>query len=842
MRPKFAELRKGMVISMKRQRRILAVSLLLASLLLPGAAVRAEGKTGGSQTAALSGMKKVAESDGLELYFDQEEAGIAVLEKKSGEVWFSNPRDTELDTVSSGYYKRVLKSQLNITYINESTQISTMNSYDDAVAEGQFTVEYPENGVRVVYTLGEGGRTLLLPEVITAERMLFFQEKMSEDQKRKLNRNYSLDEEAGLYSLRSGVKDYLKEELAGYFTEAGYTEEDLALDAGNGGGGSQKEWFTIPVNYELEGDNLLVWVDPEEVAYDTENYYLVELDLLRYFGASMSEDGYIFVPDGSGALIDFNNGKVTASAYKAGVYGQDATMLCMNWKQSQVDAANTVRMPVYGIREGKKALFAVVEEGDAYASVNAETAGKTTGYNDVYPSFTYLQYGKTSLDDIVGANSYYMYSEARFSGRYAVRYSFLTGDQADYSGMAACYREYLIRRGVLGEKTKEAAVPFYVEYIGAIDKAKTFLGIKYDAIETVTSFRNARDITEELANRGLENVNLVYSGWMNGGLRGTAATRLSVVPGLTRGGYGLPDFLRDMGDRDLYFTTDLQYVYRDELFDGYSAMRYAPRYFDNTYATVNEYGLASRESVGTLANLISPGYTEKILGDFTKMLEKKGIAGIHIGTLSHELYSDLYRSNYTDRQMAEEKNRAAVEKAGEDGFAVLGDNANAYLWGCMEEEINLPFYSNGYQILDREVPFYGMVLHGYVPFAGEALNLCDDYETAVLKSVENGAGLHFKWIYAPNSVVKDTDYDDLYSVNYEAWMDTAAGDWLRMNRELKGLQNLAIVDHTYMTEDVVRVTYEDGTRVYVNYGSEAAGVDGVSVEPRDYRVAPGGKE
>lgn len=827
---------------MKRQKLKPAAGLLLAVFLFFGAAVRAEADGGRNQAAAISGMRKVAESAGLELYFDETEAGIAVLDKKSGEVWFSNPRDTEMDTVSSGYYKRVLKSQLNITYINESTQVSTMNSYGDAVAEGQFTAEYLENGVRVVYTLGEGGRTLLLPEVISEERMLLFQEKMSEDEIRKLNRNYSLDEESGLYTLRGGVKDYLREELAEYFIRAGYTEADLALDAGNGGGGAEKEWFTVPVTYELDGDNLLVWVDPREVAYDTENYYLVEIDLLRYFGASMSDDGYIFVPDGSGALIDFNNGKVTAPSYKAGVYGQDATMLCMNWKQSQVDAANTARMPVYGIRDGNKALFAVVEEGDAYASVNAEVSGKTTGYNDVYPSFTYLQYGETSLDDIVGANSYYMYSEAEFSGRYAVRYFFLTGDEADYSGMAACYREYLIGRGVLGERTEETAVPFYAEYIGAIDKAKTFLGIKYDAIETLTAFRNARAVTEELAEQGVENINLVYSGWMNGGLRGTAATRLSVVSGLTGEGYGLGDFLGDMEGRDLYFTADFQYVYRDELFDGYSAMRYAPRYFDNTYATVNEYGLASRESQGTLANLISPGYTEKIVSDFTGMLSKKGISGIHIGTLSHELYSDLYKSCYTDRQMAEEKNRSAVERAAEGGFAILGDNANAYLWGCMDEEINLPFYSNGYRILDREIPFYGMVLHGYVPYAGEALNLSDDYETAVLKSVENGAGIHFKWIYAPNSVLKDTAYDELYSVNYRAWLDAACGTWLRMNRELGGLRNLVILDHTYVTEDVVRVTYEDGTRVYVNYGSKAARVDGVSVEPRDYAVAPGGKE
>ena len=374
---------------MRKQKQRAVIGFLLGALVFAGIPVRADAGNDDISTAAVSDMKKVAESDSLELYFDEAEAGIAVVDKESGEVWFSNPVDTDQDAVSSGYYRRVLKSQVNITYINESTQVSTMDSYSDAVSEGQFMVEYLENGVKVTYTMGEGGSTLLLPEVISEERMLLFQEKMSDDQKRKLNRNYSFDEATGLYTLRGGVKDYLKEELAEYFAEAGYTETDYELDAQNeGGSGEQKEWFTIPVTYELDGDNLLVWVDPEEVTYDTDDYYLVGIDLLRYFGASMSDDGYLFVPDGSGALIYFNNGKTTVSSYKASVYGQDATMLCMNWTQSQVDPANTVRMPVYGVKDGNKAFFAVIEEGDAYASINAEVSGKTTAYNDVYPSFT----------------------------------------------------------------------------------------------------------------------------------------------------------------------------------------------------------------------------------------------------------------------------------------------------------------------------------------------------------------------------------------------------------------------------------------------------------------------
>lgn len=818
---------------------------------------------GSYEEEALGGMKLVAQNESLELYFDETETDIAVRDKRSGDVWFSNPVDTELDTVSSGYYQRVLKSQLVVTYINENTQISTMNNYDYSIMEGQFETEVLEDGITVTYTIGEAAAFLLLPEAITQERMEQFLERMSDSQKRKVNRNYILYEasemsqadleelavqypavrESNLYVLRGGVKDYLKEELAGYFEEAGYTQEDFDLDELNIGVREEDDsvWFRIPLTYRLEGDTLLAAVDPEEVSYNEDGYYLVGIDLLRYFGASLREDGYLFVPDGSGALIYFNNGKTTVSSYGAQVYGQDRTMIYTTYYESQIDAVNTVKMPVFGIRDGERAMLAVIEDGDANAVINAEVSGKTTGYNDVYASFSYLQYGAASLDDMVGANSYYMYSEPVFEGDFAIRYSFLSGEKANYSGMAECYREYLIERGVLGEKHGETSLPFYAEYIGAIDRPKTILGVKYTAVEAVTTFAQAREITDRLLEGGVENLSLVYSGWMNGGLHGTAATKCRMVSGLSGGGMnysGFADYAGEIG-AELYMTLDLQYVYKEGWFDGYSAMKYAPRYFDNTNIRVNEYGLASRVSEGTLASLISPDYVESVAGDLQQTLKKKHISGVNVGTLSWELYSDLSGSHYTDRQMAKSCNTSAMGAMQEEAFSMIGDNANAYVWGYADELFNVPLYSNRYMIIDAEVPFYEMVIHGYIPYAGSAFNLADDYETAVLKSVESGAGLNFKWIYADNSVVKETDFDYLYSVNYGAWIDRAVETYQRVNGEMGYLSGAEMVSHEIVRKDVIKVTYADGSVVYVNYTSEAVTVDGIQVGARDFAVRKG---
>lgn len=850
-----------------KQKRILATILICAFLLMgiqkpvPTLAdTRGTVENSIYAEEAVKSMDKVAENEFLELYFEDTETVVAVKDKESGALWFTNPVDEELDTFSTSYYQKVLKSQLYVTYIDEKTKVSTMNNYTSSIENGQFEVETIENGVKITYFIGDSALMIRLPDVITEERMLTFLNQMSSSEQKKINRNYtlysleSLDEdekeemlakypvlaEQNLYVLRSGTKDYMREELAEYFAAVGYTQEDFELDAANNAANEEeaKPWFRIPLTYQLDGDNLVVTVNPEEVEYNTNGYYLVNIDVLRYFGASLNEDGYLFVPDGSGALINFNNGKTNEASYGANVYGQDATMVYTTWYQSQVDAQNTVKLPVFGIKDNNKALFAVIEGGDAYATIKADVAGKYTGYNDAYASFNYLQYGSTSLSDMVGAQSYYMYSDAVFEGEYKLRYSFLTGEQADYSGMAACYREYLTETGVLGDKITEQALPFYAEYIGAIDKPKTFMGIKYDAVEAVTTFAQAEKITKLLKENGVENLNIIYSGWMNGGLRGTAATKLNVESKLKAGGTSLSEFqkyVKSIG-ADLYMTTELQYVYEDDFFDGYSSIKYAPRYFDNTVIKINRYGLASRVTEDELANLISPYHVTSITKKLTKGLKKQGVTGVNLGTLSWELFSDLQSSVYTDRQMAVRENSAAMQTLQEAGQKLMGDNANAYAFGYADELVNVPLYSNNYRIIDEEVPFYEMVLHGYVCYAGEAMNLADDYTTALLKSVESGAGLYFKWIYEDNSVLKDTEYDYLYSVNYEVWLEQATADYARMNRELGSLSGYEILSHEYVQENVAKVTYADGSVVYVNFTKQNVTVDGVTISAKDYVV------
>ncbi len=808
-----------------------------------------------------SDMTKVAENDSLILYLDEKETDIAVQVKGSGDVWFSNPQDSDSDRIATAYQKKQLKAQFFLRYFNENVQEASMDSYSDCVQNGQFTTEKLTDGVKITYSLGEGAVKLLLPEVISVERLEAFAAKLDSSKSKKLLRNYTkydletmkdedkkekLESYPGLadhpiYVVKSGTKDYIKEELSGYLQDTGYTWEEYEFDLTDNGYSTEntKPWFNIPLTYRLDGENLIAEIDPEEIEYNEEGYYLVDIELLPYFGAAVKgEDGYLFVPDGSGALIYFDN--MSTTAYTARVYGQDVTMNVLATTRSQLDQTATIKLPVFGAKVGKSAWLAVIEDGDAYADINASVSGRLNSYNNVYAGFQFLEYGVSSLGSMVGSNSFQMYSDAKFSGRYKLRFSFLSGDAADYSGMAACYRDYLVKNNILKDRLSSEGTPFYTEFIGAIDKSATFLGIKYRSVTPVTTYAQAEEIADKLIGSGVENIRVIYSGWANKGLHGKAYTSISNVSKLNKGGVSQKEFLKDMASKNIstYLTAEFQHVYRDTAFDGYTVLGSAPKYLDRSSVKEAVFYLSSgREDKDNSIMLIRPLLAYKVADALRKKFAKQPNVGFNLGSISYNLYTDQQTEKYTDRQAAMILNTEAAQKLGEAfDNRLIAENANAYMLGIATDILNAPLDSNRTRIIDTTVPFYAMVLHGYTDYSGDCLNMTDDYNTTLLRCVEAGAGLYFKWIYEDNSVLKETEFDSLYSVNYANWLEKAAEDYKKVSAVLSPLRGQTITKHEFVADKVTRITYEKGTQILVNYSDEDVRVNGQTVSAGSFAV------
>ena len=96
-----------------------------------------------------------------------------------------------------------------------------------------------------------------------------------------------------------------------------------------------------------------------------------------------SENGYMVVPNGSGSIINFNNGKLTSTAYSQYIYDIDPMMANYNTTEN-LDAA---RLPFFGICRDNRSLLVEVEEGATSSMITADIAGKFNDYNFAYPIF-----------------------------------------------------------------------------------------------------------------------------------------------------------------------------------------------------------------------------------------------------------------------------------------------------------------------------------------------------------------------------------------------------------------------------------------------------------------------
>lgn len=238
-----------------------------------------------------------------------------------------------------------------------------------------------------------------------------------------------------------------------------------------------KHSLVIPVTVTLSEDSFEVRMDTDKIvenSLDEEQlqYVLLTADLVTTLGAGRSdEDGYIFVPDGSGAVINFNNGKTSAAVYKAKVYGDDLAIS----EDEMPDKTEQIYLPVFGIvkngDKGSNALCAVITSGDAYANINATAAGQaTTSYNRVWASF-----------DIRAIDSYVIGTkkplEVYESGGIkvedlAVRYYVMNDDKIELTDLADTYRNYLINEKGLTKKTQAGQNEFYLSLLGGAVKAQ----------------------------------------------------------------------------------------------------------------------------------------------------------------------------------------------------------------------------------------------------------------------------------------------------------------------------------------------------------------------------------
>lgn len=883
----------------------------------------------------MMGSDYTVRSGNYELRIDPVSAEVAVKNALTGEIQFSNPYN--LSAVPSTVRAELL-SQVALSYQKPgSNAVTTLYSYATAVREGQISIKPQKNGFSVSYTMGNISRRYLVPMMIEASRFQelildqitdpsdkaiiesyyelvnlndgsyfekdieyyiekypFLKERPSADNEYyasyenpyyafylPTDKEFSARQMREIQAIiRTYCSDYTFEELDNDHELTQYEPDDSKTTP----------LFKLTLEYALDEKGLRVSLPANSIRFDETEYTLHSVKVLPFFGAGDNTyEGYSFVPDGSGALLDFQESKgqsVTLGGNEFGmIYGADGAYYSAN-----VRSTEEFRLPVFGLVEqhadsADRGFFAIVEEGEAMASITAQ-ADTRHPFQTVYATFYPRPSDKTVLQNAAmseNANAEYtLVSDRKYSGDCTVRYFVLNDAQkaiaagyegyaCSYVGMAKLYRDYLEETGVLSRLTAEEVkntLPLYIESFGAMDVQDSFLSIPITKKLELTTFEDVQTMYEELKAKGITNINFRLTGFANGGMFASAPTDIefeSVVGG-NEGYEALVAYAKEHGF-GVYANFDFVQTAEDASFDGFSYSDDALKTIDNRYMRAKKYHPVYQTYAYTGNILISPEAYLRLYSRFVgSMLEMEDHIGISVGTLGSNLNSDFDEDDSYNRVETQELTKTMLNRLQTVFKDLMVDGGNAYALPYANHILNVSLDSSHYQQASRTIPFVGMVLHGYVNFAGTATNMAAEPAYETLKMIENGAAPYYILSYRNTNKLKDDeDLSDYYAVAYEYGKEDMMEKYLEMNGILGNLQTVRISDHAFLTASrirteadiaydtaigltdeqiaekyliddgtVVKVTYENGTFFYLNYNYADVVVDGITLPAMSY--------
>ena len=122
----------------------------------------------------VAAMELKSSNNYFELYVDEVTGEIALKDKSTGDIMFSNPYDiAEHPLTGTGKIAEIIKpellSQVEIAF-NDNGNPVKYNSFEDAALLGQISIKRLRGGVRIEYSIGEEESRSLVPRQLSYDR------------------------------------------------------------------------------------------------------------------------------------------------------------------------------------------------------------------------------------------------------------------------------------------------------------------------------------------------------------------------------------------------------------------------------------------------------------------------------------------------------------------------------------------------------------------------------------------------------------------------------------------------------------------------------------------------
>mgnify|MGYP000011700703 FL=1 len=588
----------------------------------------------------------------------------------------------------------------------------------------------------------------------------------------------------------------------------------------------------ISVKYTLNKNGFSACIPMDSIECKG-SYSLMQVSLLPYFAAAdVNESGYFVVPDGCGALIDFNNGKAALGNYSQKIYGPDAIQNASKMTETTQPAL----LPVIGIHRNaaEKAgsnMLLYVEDGAACATANAAVSTASLGYNNAYFSFTYKSSNRvTMLEDTDFSSSVYMLSNNTPSAKsFTVSYNLLSSD-GDYNEMAQVTRD-LLKADSLKDDWENGDRVFIEAYM-SVKKEKYFLGIPYNANETLTKFDDCLKLIEKINGNAVMLLNGVDP---DGAVGGKIDSKFRVSSGL--GGIkAYKKFVQQAEKSGAAVFPAAELVKFNKSSIGYNT------YFNNArsvdYKPILErfylFGNYEENKKYPELSYLIPAKTVTAGNSYVKSLVKNGITGAAPLSVGNSPYSSADGKG-CDLTSVMQNYIKILEDMRNKQINVLLKSPAAYAIPYAKYLYSLPLRSSSFSVCDTDIPFLQLVLNGVKNYSTPALNLTNNREEMRLRMIESGSSPAYSVIGAKYADIKSTPLDVLYG----AEMDTLSEEILSEIAEYRNVFEATgglIESHRIINGNLRKVTFKNGTSVYLNYSDTPQTYDGIQIDALSYSL------
>lgn len=578
--------------------------------------------------------------------------------------------------------------------------------------------------------------------------------------------------------------------------------------------------ISLTLRVTLGQDGVKVEVPFESIQENNEKYKFEKLHLFPFFGATRGSDvpGYMFVPDGSGALIRFTEESKALNMFYGRYYGTNLGMTSVLSYDSYVKRPYKISIPVTGMIHGYKqhGYLLVVENGASYGELQVHPAGIITQFNFLYNAFTYNE-AYFQATNRSGAGVTVLQKETN-EFDIAMEYRFLDAEASDYVGMARDYRSYLIDRGELKDSVEEDdEIGIHLEFLGA-EKEKFLF---WDRSLTMTTVQEMADILLDLTSKGVVETDVVYYGWQpKGASTITPETfKLEKKLGSTR---DLLDLVAEIKANQGSFSLYLDPLAAIEGASGFNMRTDLAMSITNK----NLYGY-NRNKTNYYFNLSN--VTARLTSMDNSLKSNAGI-DLAVDSIADTVFTDFKNKNFLNRDQA----IVAYRSIFEDMETQTGlYQPNDYMYRYAKTYYDIPLTNSGYIYMSDSVPFLSIVLNGSMPTYSTALNFASDAQADLLRLADYGVYPTYYLTKDATSKILNTTSNWIYSSSYEQWGKAIADNYAWLNAILGEVEGESIVSRDIPMNGVSIVTYSNQKQIIVNYTNASVIVDGQTIQARD---------